>query len=389
MLLAVISLASVGKVVTFLVMLSILVVLHEYGHFIVARRNRVKVNEFAVGMGPKIVGWKSRRSGTLYSLRLLPIGGYCAMEGEDNKTSEAEQQREFREARTREFRDKLVAIEQTDHGNFQAKTPWQRLAIVLAGPVANFILCYAILLIGTLIVGVPSDKIDKAVVEQLVADFPAAQSGMHVGDRVVSVRVGGQEVVAASKLVDSIHGALGKPIDVTFVHDGAVRTIHVTPVPCPQDSKQGCIGFLPTTIYERVSLGDTFRYANLTFVDTAERTFESLGMLVTHFTQYAPQVSGVIGMGQAATTIQDFGWGPYLSLAALISFALGLFNLLPIPALDGGRAAFIIAELLRGRPVDPEREAMVHFVGFSALIALMAVIAYHDITRIVSGKGVF
>ena len=93
-------------------------------------------------------------------------------------------------------------------------------------------------------------------------------------------------------------------------------------------------------------------------------------------------------MGQVAATVQDWGWGPYFSLAATISFALGLFNLLPIPALDGGRAAFIIAELIRGRPVDPEKEAMVHIAGFAALMALIMLVAFHDIVRIVSGQGV-
>lgn len=380
MLLAVVTLASLGKVVTFIVMLSILVVLHEYGHFIVARRNGVKVNEFAVGMGPKLFGYTSPRSGTLYSFRALPIGGYCAMEGEDNKTSEAEQQRAFREG---------AGAAQVRSVNFQAKNPWQRLAIVLAGPVANFILCYLILFGGALLFGVPSSKVDQAMVSALVANFPAEKAGMKLGDRVIGVRVGGVDVTDASQLVKTIHDALGKNIDVTFKHGDATRTIHVKTVPCPTDRAQGCIGFQPTMLYERVSFGETFNYANDAFVATADNTVSQLGLIITHFTQYAPQVSGVIGMGQAATTIQDFGWGPYLQLAALISFALGLFNLLPLPALDGGRAAFIVAELLRRKPVDPEREAMVHFVGFAALLALMAVIAYHDITRIVAGKGVF
>src|SRR5215469_14210011 len=135
-------------------MLSVLVVLHELGHFIVARRNGVKVNEFAVGMGPKLLGWTSPKTGTLYSIRALPIGGFCAMEGEDNKSSEAEQQREFLSAQTREAREASVAavqevrtvaaagsaavpygpdVERKLSVNFQAKTPWQRLAIVLAG----------------------------------------------------------------------------------------------------------------------------------------------------------------------------------------------------------------------------------------------------------------
>lgn len=375
--LAIVNLASIEKVVTFLVMLSILVVLHEYGHFIIARRNKVKVNEFAVGMGPKILGWTSPRSGTLYSLRALPIGGFCAMEGEDNKTSEAEQQREFRDAPT------------LAEGNFQSKNPWRRLGIIVAGPIANFILAYLILLIGALAFGIPSDRVDRAVVTQVVPNTPAAKSGLQPGDRIVGVRIGGTDVADASKLIETIHASLGKPMDVTYVRNGAQNVIHVVPAPCPQNAKQGCIGFLPSPQFERVGFVKAIQYSGFGFVSVADQTFSSLGMLVTHFTKYAGQVSGPVGMAQAAGVIQEFGWGPYFALAATISFALGIFNLLPFPALDGGRAAFIIAELLRGKPVDPEKEALVHISGFAALMALMAVVAYHDIVRIISGKGVF
>lgn len=377
--LAVITLASVGKIVTFLVMLSILVVLHELGHFAVARRNGVRVNEFSVGLGPKLAGWKSPRSGTLYSLRALPIGGYCLMEGEDNKTSEAEQQREFRQVGDPKGHDSV---------NFQAKTAWQRLAIVLAGPIANFVLCYAILLGGAVAFGVPSDKVGQAIVTEVKPGTPAAANGLRTGDRIVALRIEGQDVTDAGKLIGSIHASLGKHIDVTYERDGEARTIHVVPAPCPQDAKLGCIGFVPTPLYERANLGTAFAYTNAEFANIADQTLSSLGLLVTQFTHYAPQVSGVVGMGQVAATIQDFGWGPYFVLAATLSFALGLFNLLPIPALDGGRAAFIVAEMLRGKPVDPEKEALVHFVGFAALLALMAVVAYHDIVRIVGGHGV-
>ncbi len=382
MLLAVITLASLGKVVTFLVMLSILIVLHEYGHFIVARRNGVQVNEFAVGMGPKIVGWTSSRSGTLYSLRALPIGGYCAMEGEDGKTSQAEQQREFREA------EALVADSATANRNFQAKHPLRRLAIVLAGPAMNFLLAYIILLVGALAFGVASDKIDRAIVTQVMPGTPAAQNGMQPGDRIVALNIDGVAVDNASQLIDRIHASLGKKIDVTFDRNGVRHLITVTPQPCPLNAKQGCIGFVPAPAYERVGIGEAIAASGYSFVNIASGTLSSIGMLVTHFTKYASQVSGPIGMGQAATVIQDFGWGPYFAFAATLSFALGFFNLLPLPALDGGRAAFIIAELVRGKPVDPEKEALVHIAGFAALMALMLLVAYHDIARIVSGKGV-
>ena len=155
-------------------MLSVLIVLHELGHFVVARRNGVRVNEFAVGFGPKLLAWASPRTGTLYTLRALPIGGFCAMEGEDSRTSEAQQQREF------------LAESQPASSNFQAKSPWRRLSIILAGPIANFILCYLILLVSALAFGVASDKA-MPVVGEVIAGSPAAIAGVRPGDRIVAI----------------------------------------------------------------------------------------------------------------------------------------------------------------------------------------------------------
>ena len=368
------NLIGIEKVVTFVVMLSVLVVLHEFGHFLVARRNGVRVNEFAVGMGPKLFGWTSPRSGTLYSIRALPIGGYCAMQGEDGKTSEAEQQREFR------------VTHHSEQDNFQAKSAWQRLAIVLAGPIANFLLCFCILLVGALVFGVAGNE-TQPVVGILVQGSPAAIAGLKPGDRIVELN--GVAVANGLQLVDTIHGSLGKKLDLVYVRNAARTEAYVTPTQCPIAGKKwGCIGFSPVPAYKRVGVADAVRQSGMQFRSIADQTVGSIVLLVTHFTKYAPQISGPIGMGQVAATVEDWGWGPYFWLAATISFALGLFNLLPIPALDGGRAAFIVAELIRGKPVDPEKEAMVHIAGFAALMALMLLVAFHDIARIASGNGV-
>ena len=382
MLFAAITLAGLGKVLTFLVMLSILVVLHEFGHFLLARRNGVRINEFSVGMGPRLLGWRSPRTGTEYSLRLLPIGGYCAMLGEDGKTNEAEQQREFREQRASE-------PQQLDSANFQAKSPWRRLAIIVAGPVANFVLAYIILLFGALAFGVQSDTQNQAVVYTVEQGTPASENDVRAGDAIVEIE--GKPVTSGAALIAKIHGSLGKPLDLVFVRNGQRRLLTLTPKPCPREENVhwGCIGFVPFPAYVRVSVPQAFVASANEYAAVVAGTFGSIALLVTHFSTYASQVSGPIGIGQAATTIQDFGWGPYCWLAATISFALGLFNLLPIPALDGGRAAFVVAELIRGKPVDPEREGMVHVAGFAVLMLLMLVVAFHDISRIVSGQGVF
>ena len=374
--LATVTLVGVQKVVTFIVMLCILVVLHELGHFIVARLSGVRVNEFSVGFGPKLLSWTSPRSGTVYSLRPLLVGGYCAMQGEDGKTSEAEQQREFRETRGHES------------DNFQAKTPWQRLAVVLAGPFANFLLCYLILLAGALTFGVVTNGGSvQPVVGEILSGSPAQIAGIRPGDRIVELD--GKTVVSGSKLVDTIHHSLGKRLDLVYDRNGLRTEIFVTPRSCGLAGKNwGCIGFSPVPLFVHVGFVQAVTDSGQEFVNIADQTVGSIALLVTHFSKYASQISGPIGMGQVAATVQDWGWGPYFSLAATISFALGLFNLLPIPALDGGRAAFIVAELIRGKPVDPEKEAMVHIAGFAALMALMLLVAFHDIARIVSGNGV-
>lgn len=374
--LAAVTLVGFEKVVTFLVMLSVLIVLHELGHFVLARRNGVRVNEFAVGFGPKLLSWTSPSTGTQYSLRALPIGGFCAMEGEDNRVSEAQQQRDF------------LAGETVAESNFQAKSPWRRLAIILAGPLSNFVLCYAILLVGALAFGVASDKTNQPVVGETLPNSPAAVAGIRPGDRIVAID--NRAITSGRILVDTIHAALGKKLDLVYERNGVRTKIQVVPRPCPPQVGRnlGCIGFSPVPAYVHVGVAAALRQSADQFGAIASQTFGGIALLVTQFSKYAPQIAGPIGMGQVAATVQDWGWGPYFSLAATISFALGLFNLFPIPALDGGRAAFIIAELIRGRPVDPEKEAMVHIAGFAALMALIMLVAFHDIARIVTGQGV-
>jgi regulator of sigma E protease len=361
-LLAAVTLVNIEKIALFIVMLSVLIVLHEYGHFLIARLNNVRVLEFSVGMGPLIASWTSKRSGTQYSLRALPIGGYCAMHGEDNRTSEADQQREFRET-------VVVNGREYDTDNFQAKNAWQRLAIVLAGPVANFILAFAILVISAVAFGVGSDN-PRPVIQVVQQGSPAQRAGLRVNDQIL---------------------AIDKRLDITYLRGGSRSQVAVVAGHCPppESASWGCIGFIPVDTLQHVPFGEAVVDAGYAFVNIGSQTFGSLALLVSHPVKYGGQVSGVVGMAQAATAIQDWGWGYYLSFAALISFALGVFNLLPLPALDGGRAAFIIGELVRGKPVDPEKEAWVHITGLAVLIALMIVINFNNVVQIVQGKGPF
>jgi len=369
------SLAAIGKVLVFLVMLSILVVLHEYGHFIIARRNGVRVNDFALGMGPTLLKWTSPRSGTNYLINWFPVGGYCAMKGEDGKTNEAEQQRRFRG----------VGVVH-DQDNFQAKTPLARLAIVVAGPIANFIIAIVLLVTSYAGFGVPRTS---TTIGALIADKPAIRAGVHTGDRIVAVN--GAPVQSGEALVKTIHGSVGVPLRLDVLRGEARLTFTVTPQigDDGNGSKVGLIGFHPVSIPQRVPLNDAVAQSFTDFGNIVGSTLSALGGLFVHPAATAAGFSGPVGMARASGEFQDAGWGAYFSFAALLSISLGIFNLLPIPALDGGRGVFILFEMLRGKPVDPEKEALVHVGGFALLIALMLFVSFHDVAKIVAGKGVF
>jgi regulator of sigma E protease len=368
---------SPEKLLLFLVMLSVLVVLHEYGHFLLARRNGVRVNDFALGMGPTLLKWTSKRSGTNYRLNLLPIGGYCAMQGEDGKTNESEQRREF-----------LATGSPEQSDNFQAKTPLQRLSIVVAGPIANFLVALVLLFVSAAAFGI-ADQLPTTKVFQLVPGFPAQQAGIRPGDDIVAID--GVPMHDGEQLVHAIYDKPGKQITVTYRRDGRDTTVAVTTrVMADASGKpQGRIGFSPMPATRRASLGEALQYTWASFSGTIMATLGVLGHLVTNFAGTASQIQGPIGIAQVSSQVADFGAGAYLSLAAALSISLGIFNLLPIPALDGGRGIFILVEMLRGKPVDPGKEALVHVGGFAALMVVMLAVAYHDIARIVAGKAAF
>ncbi len=369
---------SAERIVIFLAMLSVLVVFHEYGHFLLARLNGVRVTDFAVGFGTTLLKWTSKRSGTVYRLNALPLGGYCMMKGEDGKSNEAEQQREFRSAPV------------YDEDNFQAKRPLQRMAIVVAGPAMNFIVALVLLFGVALVQGIP-DVHPTTVVGPLVAGAPADRAGLHAGDRITAID--GKPMTSGDQLIDLIHASAGKTLRVTYVRDGETQTVTAVPMHARgvTGKPEGQLGFHPQ-FPPPTGRGNAIAAAGVAwtqFSDIIGGTFAALGGLFTHPIQAAGSFSGPIGMYRASVTMEQYGIGAFISFAALISIALGIFNLLPIPALDGGRGVFILVEMLRGRPVDPEKEALVHVGGFAVLIALMLAVSYHDVTAAISGQGPF
>ncbi|MBV8355346.1 MAG: site-2 protease family protein, partial [Candidatus Eremiobacteraeota bacterium] len=303
------ALASLGKIVVFLIMLSVLVVLHELGHFIVARLNHVRVNDFALGMGPTILCWTSPRTGTNYRLNLLPIGGYCAMQGEDGKTNEARQQREFRE---------LPAT--GDDENFQAKAPWRRLAIVAAGPVANFITAFVFMVAIAVGFGTP---VATPTVGVLQPNMPAQRAGLRPGDRIVAVD--SHAISSGEDLVELIHRSAHKRLHLEVRRGAQTFGIDVTPVERTlAGQKVGLLGFAPRQEMHRAGFIEGVSQAAFTFWSVVTLQLGILSALVTTPAQTFSGLSGPVGIAAISGQYQDLGWGPYLFLAAQISISLGI-----------------------------------------------------------------
>jgi regulator of sigma E protease len=249
----------------------------------------------------------------------------------------------------------------------------------------NFLVAIVLLVFSYSVLGVPGDP--TTTVGPVSPGMPAARAGMQAGDTIVAVD--GRPIRDGNAMVYTIQHSLGKPLTITALRAGERLDFHLTPIAGPDGNGHtvGIIGFRKNFATKRDSLGGSIVRSGQEFQLVVGSTFGALGGLFTHPAQTAGQLHGVVGMASLAGEVQDAGWGPYFAYAALLSISLGIMNLLPFPALDGGRGIFILVEMLRGKPVDPEKEALVHVGGFAVLIALMLLVSYHDITQLVSGKG--
>ena len=367
MILETLSLTNIERFLVYAVTLSLLVLVHEWGHYIVARKCGVGVREFALGFGPILWSWDSPKTGTRYRLNAVPLGGYCAMTGE--------------EAGTKTDSREILG------SSYMSVGAWQRLAIVSAGPAVNIVAAFLVLWIAASTLGTPSDKYSTTV-GPLTPGGPAEKAGLHPGDRIL--RIDGHAMTDGKSMIAYIHSKLSQNLSVDYQHGGQSTHVQIQSMTKVIDGKKiGLIGFKPVAEYVRETPIAAGEYAGAKIWEITVSTLDELGKLVHGAPEAVNGISGPIGMARAAVAVQDYGPQLYLSFVALLSLSLGIFNLLPIPALDGGRAIFVIAELLRGRPVDPEKEALVHITGFAALILLVLFVTYRDILHIASGQAAF
>jgi regulator of sigma E protease len=330
------------------------VLVHELGHFVAAKRAGMKVEEFGIGFPPKLKSW--RRGETEYSLNAIPLGGFVRVLGEEDASD--------------------------PRSYLRAPKRW-RFVFIVAGCVVNLVVG-ALLFTAAWVAGGPDPSQSEVAVVQVVPGLPAATAGLQPGDIVTSL--GGAAVKNTRELRAASEAGAGKPIPMDVLRNGAPVSLTVTPrATWPQG--EGPLGLVIRDKAAIVSqplpaaswLG--IRQTGETVVGTVALPALAIrGLLPSEARPVS--VVGIYGMTTqaAAISIETGWWFPFLVLAGSLSAGLGVINLLPIPALDGGRLIFLFAELVRGRGIDPRREGVIHLVGFAALITLMVGVVILDIT---------
>lgn len=345
-----------------ILMFGIMITVHEAGHFFAARMNKIPVREFAVGFGPKLIGWKSKKHETDFSIRAIPMGGFCAFYGEDDGSEGAKQ----------------------DPRSFGNHSAWKRLLTILAGPVMNMLLAFLVAIAFFLLSGVPTVTGPSVTTVQTVnANSPAELAGLQPYDVIVSID--GQAIT--NNVTEAINRATQDgPAEMSMVVERPGKgqmTLSVTPL-YNQAERRYMMGvnLLTNTPQEwrSVGLGETIAAAFHMCVDAGRSILEALNNLIFRG-QGAGEITGFVGVTQTiVTTTQQSQLPGYLYLMCLISVNLGLFNLLPIPGLDGSRILFLLVEAVRGKPF--KKEGYVHAIGMLLLFALMIWINIRDILRL-------
>lgn len=332
---------------TAVLVFGLIVFFHEFGHFAVAKIVGIKVHEFAIGMGPRLI--KHRKGETEYSLRILPIGGYVRMEGED-ETSD-------------------------DIRSFNKKTIGERIAVIFAGPLMNFIL--AIFLFAIIFYNVSGLPI--TTIEQIIQNSPADIAGIEVNDKIIGIN--DEDISNWKDVVNQIDRSQGNTIKITLMRNGEAIEKSITPE-TDVTNNRFVIGIIPVTEKSlTAAIKDSYNQTKMIFIEM----FNFFSGLISRKPASNTEVVGPVGIINLVGQASKEGLFNVLFLAGLISINLGFINLLPIPALDGSRILFLIFEFFRGKAVDPEREAIIHAVGLALMMLLMLIITYKDILTLFKG----
>lgn len=417
---------TVETLLAFIIIFGALVFFHELGHLVFAKRAGILCREFAIGFGPKVFTYKKKE--TQYTIRLLPLGGYVRMAGEDADNvdikpgfrvgilvDEADKVTKIILDNKDKYRDiRLVEVESIDvehqlvlkgyeegeedtlqsyslhpeaiivekgvenqiapyDRQFPSKSLGHRAMTIFAGPMMNFVLAFFIFLMIGLFQGV---EVDEARLGEVTADGAAITAGLQTGDQIESVA--GAEVSSWGDVQENIQKNPGKEIEFVVVRDGETLSIPVVPKEVEREGKTiGIIGVYPPIEKDFVQ---SLQYGFTQTYFWTKQIFIILGDLITGGFSL-DSLSGPVGIYKSTEEVAQQGIFVLMKWGALLSINLGIMNLLPLPALDGGRLLFFLVEFLRGKPVDRQKEGMVHFIGFALLMLLMIAVTWNDIQR--------
>ena len=342
------------NIVIAILIFSLLILFHELGHFLLAKANGIRVNEFSLGLGPTIVGFT--KGDTKYSLKILPFGGACMMEGEDEDSD--------------------------DERAFNKKSVWARISVVAAGPIFNFIMAFVLSIVLISCVGV-----DKPVLTDVMDGYAAQEAGLKGGDTIV--KMGGKKINFYREISAYALFHVGEPVEIVYERDGQEYTTTLTPK-YDEETDSYLYGFISYGERERTGVFETIYYSFCELGYYIDTTIESVRMLFTGGIS-VNELSGPVGIVQNMGQVYEesvkndgyyYAFLNMLNWTIMLSANLGVMNLLPIPALDGGRLVFLAVEAIRGKPVDPNKEGMVHMIGIILLFLLMFFVMFNDIRKI-------
>ena len=339
--------------ILFIILLGSIIFIHEGGHFLFAKLTGIYVYEFALGMGPKLFSFK--KGETVYSLRAIPIGGFCQLAGEEGEDEDLPKDR-----------------------TLPGKKPWQKFIVMFFGAGFNFISAILVLFFISLVWGATSTEPILSSVEK---DTPAYEAGLRKGDEILEIN--GHDIWTIDDI--SLYITIADPTDATEFkvkkEDGSVETYKIKPEKTKVDDEERYIYGIGMQGEERHGLGAALEY---TVVKTGS-LFKQMGVtLLNLFTGgiSLSQLSGPVGIYEVVGAQASGGLASLLYLFSFLSINVGFINLLPLPAFDGGHILFIIIEKIKGSPVKPETEAKFHAVGLFILMLLMIYVTFYDILRL-------
>lgn len=387
---------KIVSVLLFLLIFCIVVVSHEFGHFIIAKANGIRVLEFYIGFGPKLIHWK--KNGTEYSIRLLPLGGACVFEGMDAASIEERSEKKNKKnkydteddietnATVEEITENKQADEESkdDSGSFLKASVWSRFATIVAGPLFNIILGFILAFIM-----VCNIAIRDPIATEIVENSPAQMAGIEAGDRMISMN--GQKIYLYEDIILFNALYVDGDVEVVYERNGEQYTTTLVPMYDPEDDRY-IIGIVNSTFKDIHGL----QYLQYTWYEmryNLKATYGGLWKMIRGKVK-STQIAGPVGMANAVNeTVEstiEYGVGTVavnmLNIALMLTVNLGILNILPIPALDGGRLLFIIIEMITGKKVPPDKEAIVHFIGVIFFLILIVFVFFNDIRNVFFNK---